>query len=345
MQTQSPASPPLAAVLRKRPAIPSWVMSVALHLMLLVMLAMAFRAAPTGSAEPPARGVEIVLKQPDKEGGSQYADAKSAANAASANNADVNSAVLQSLKQPPDVNLPGALPGATEEQQVSLAGEGLVVGAGNLTSGVGRAGLPGEPLPVPDESGLFVSHERPRVGPPAEIELWGIPAKGHMFVFVVDRSRSMGRGMNYVLEAAKARINTCLSKLGENHQFQIVFYNQRPSVFAGGEAPHATEANKRKAREFIKSMTPAGQTQHDLAMMAALRLKPDVIFLLTDAHPPGLNRLDLNLIRDHANNKIAIHTIEFGFGKPLESDNFLRVLARENNGSYVYVDVEQPLRK
>ena len=128
------------------------------------------------------------------------------------------------------------------------------------------------------------------------------------------------------------------------HQFQIIFYNERPVLFnptgTPGRLAFATEGNKAAGDRFIESVAAEGGTAHEEALKLAIRLQPDVIFFLTDADDPKLTPAQLEKIRRLAAG-IIINAIEFGPGpKPAEA-SFLVGSARQNGGGYAYVDVSQ----
>ena len=75
----------------------------------------------------------------------------------------------------------------------------------------------------------------------------------------------------------------------------------------------------------------------------ALRMRPDVIFFLTDADEPELRTDDFLFIR-RLNQGTSINTIEFGRGPPKPRYNFLQKLAAENGGQHSYVDVTRLAR-
>ena len=74
-------------------------------------------------------------------------------------------------------------------------------------------------------------------------------------------------------------------------------------------------------------------------MLAALRMKPEVIFLLTDGGDPPLDAGQLRTIRETAGSGTTIHCLHFGRGKRGDGGNFLTRLAADNHGSYVYIDM------
>ena len=133
-----------------------------------------------------------------------------------------------------------------------------------------------------------------------------------------------------------------LKALDDVHQFQIIFYNEKPAVFnpsgMRGRLAFATEENKERAARFIRSIVADGNTRHDDALKLAIHTSPDVIFFLTDGDDPKLTRSDLDRIQRMAAG-ITIHAIEFGTGPKTAGKSFLAVLAEENGGKYVYVDI------
>ena len=70
-----------------------------------------------------------------------------------------------------------------------------------------------------------------------------------------------------------------------------------------------------------------------------MRLKPEVIFILTDGGDPVLHPGQLRAIREEAAGRTSIYCIRFGRGPETEPLSFLARLAAENRGSYVYIDV------
>ena len=136
-----------------------------------------------------------------------------------------------------------------------------------------------------------------------------------------------------------------LESLGETHQFQIIFYNEEPTIFplAGqqGRLVFGNRANRERARRFVMRITADGATRHEKALTAALRLWPDVVFFLTDADEPALTSAQLKRVTQLNGGRTAIHTIEFGLGPRISEHNFLVELARLNGGRYAYVDISK----
>jgi hypothetical protein len=185
----------------------------------------------------------------------------------------------------------------------------------------------------------------PPIAPPhpatiAETQLFGVRGRGNRFVYVFDRSSSMEGAP---LAAAKRELLASLAALSSANQFQVIFYNQQPQpmpAFRGGAATMtaADELGKRQAASFAGSIFADGATDHLAALRMALGLRPDVLFLLTDANEPRLSPAELVAIR-RLNRQTTIHAIEFGLGPPQRPLNFLQQLAMENGGQHTYIDV------
>jgi hypothetical protein len=171
--------------------------------------------------------------------------------------------------------------------------------------------------------------------------MFGIEGKGYKFVYVIDRSGSMGGDGNATLKAAKAELLASIGKLERTHSFQIVFYNEKPTTFNpanNGLAVFANDRNKELAERFIDSISAGGGTEHDAALRMALKLKPDVIFWLTDADRPKLDDDEIARFNNMAAGTV-INAIEFGSGPQKDKENFLTKIAEANAGEHKYVDV------
>ncbi len=210
-----------------------------------------------------------------------------------------------------------------------------MIGPQGLSDGAGlaHAGRSGEGPGAGPGRGIGDGRGRTR--------LFGVEGEGTRFVYVFDRSASMEGAP---LAAVKAELAASLDSLEDKHQFQIIFYNERPWVFnpAGdpGKLAFANAQNKERARKFVRSITADGGTRHEEALSAALRLQPDCIFFLTDGDEPRLSDAQLQKVRRAAGG-VSINTIEFGAGPKSGPPSFLVKLAAQNEGKYVYVDISR----
>jgi hypothetical protein len=213
-----------------------------------------------------------------------------------------------------------------------------------LATGFVAFAIAGEPTESPHsvlDEGLGFSIA-PREGGKARTGLFGVMGEGYKFVYVLDRSGSMGGSGENALRAVKTELVESLKNLDSVHQFQIIFYNHRPVVFnptgVPGRLAFATNQNKERAERFLDSISAEGGTNHEDALRMAIRMQPDVIFFLTDADEPRLTPDELAKIR-HMAAGIVINGIEFGDGPKPAEESFIAQLARQNGGGYVYVDI------
>ena len=136
----------------------------------------------------------------------------------------------------------------------------------------------------------------PKEGGKARTSLFGLVGEGYKFVYVFDRSGSMGGSGRNSLKAVKAQLLESLKNLDTVHQFQLIFYNERPVIFNPSGTPNrlafATQQNKQRAARFMETIKADGGTGHEEAIKLAIHMRPDVIFFLTDGDDPRLTRLN-----------------------------------------------------
>lgn len=301
---------------------PAWLLSCLLHAGLLVGLGLMIRAADhRGGDLPPARGGGIVLAQ-DADGKAEYFDRESTA--ASGTGPSSAAEALPHADALP-VDIPGGLPEPAASPSGSESGLTLA-GADGLTQG-GTASGRGAPQ-----------------GDQAHTSVFGAEGVGTKFVYVFDRSASMEGYQGRPLRAAKRELTASLSDLERVHQFQIVFYNDDTTVFnpSHPRPPRmlfGDKPTKRQAGDFLQGIIGTGGTKHVPALKLALGMRPDVVFFLTDAAESQLSQAQLADIRQ-ANNRVGatIHAIEFGAGRQRSHKPLLQQLAKQNGGTYVYVN-------
>jgi hypothetical protein len=175
----------------------------------------------------------------------------------------------------------------------------------------------------------------------AQTGIFGLEASGDRFVYVVDRSASMDEPDGRPLAAGKRELLASIDGLDDARQFHVIFYNDRLTMFAPsghrGRPVFASDDTKREVRRFVDSVTADGGTRHCEAIAAALRLAPDVIFLLTDADARDdltedeLRRLSRSLGRTRC------MVVQFGGDEGRRSPRLAR-LAAESGGAFTVVD-------
>lgn len=177
-------------------------------------------------------------------------------------------------------------------------------------------------------------------GDPTSINVFGSGnLTGRSFVFVLDRSKSMGSSGLGVIHASRSELSEAISKLQPHHQFQIIGYHERTVTMSSRRLLDATKANQERVAGYIGSLAAFGGTEHENGLIAALAFQPDVVVLLTDGGYPELNDGQLHLIQRMAGEKTEIHCVQFGFGPMQKSQNFMTRLAAQNSGSFRYINV------
>jgi hypothetical protein len=175
-------------------------------------------------------------------------------------------------------------------------------------------------------------------------DFFGLRDRAGSFAYVIDCSGSMDLRLSnvpgkIVLDVAKSELLASLDQLPGDVKFGVIFYNQNARVFTdpAGRADlmTATGTNKARVRAQLEQIGPYGGTDHVLAFRSALKMKPEVIFFLTDAD--WMARTDAMDIRREAG-KTRILAVEFGIGPAIRSSAPLRWLAEETGGSYKYID-------
>jgi hypothetical protein len=174
------------------------------------------------------------------------------------------------------------------------------------------------------------------VGPGTEF--FGARERAESFAYVIDCSGSMAsRGS---LDVAKRELLASLNQLPPDARFAIVFYNLHATIFSDPQGRKglmaATVANKARARAQMAAVAPDGGTDHQTALRAALAMRPEVIFFLTDADL--MTTSDVQEIVGQARST-RIQAIEFGRGVPLDTSGPLQRLAQATGGTYRYIDV------
>lgn len=171
--------------------------------------------------------------------------------------------------------------------------------------------------------------------------IFGLEATGSRFVYVFDRSASMGAPGGRPLDRAKQELLASIDNLGNAQQFYVVFYNHRQHLFNAADVRQrlvfATDDNKRAARRFVDAVQADGGTRHFEAIMLALRLRPDAMFLLTDGEvADDLTAEEVDkLARSLAGTKCMV--VQFGGDGADRAPNLAR-LAALSGGTYAVVD-------
>ncbi len=157
----------------------------------------------------------------------------------------------------------------------------------------------------------------------------GVAAKGSRIVFVLDSSGSMH---DTRLAHAKYEVRKSLRSLPVTSSFYIFFFNSVTIRMPGEGLVKAAPAAVASAISWVDSQQCGGGTNPEEAMMEALAMRPDTIFLMTDGvfDDPGV----ADRIRAANTHECRISTIAF---HDPAGEAILRRIAAENGGDFRFV--------
>ena len=312
-------------------------LSFLLHVLLVVILCLSIRSSSIGGKEP-ERPVGIVLTDTSRVDESIYLDETDVQE-------DEQEVAVSVEQSPSSTEAPEiSMPASSSDSSSPIALPGVELDVSRMTQVPGRVHKPrkltqAELDQIAADQASFAA-QQPK-GPPATISVFGSgKMSGQSFVFLLDRSASMGSGGLGVLQASRTELGDAIANLEEYHRFQVVGYHNQAVPIFGHRLLNADEQNKKSVPAFISRLAAFGSTDHLMALLTALAYQPDVVVLMTDGGLPELNAGHLKRIKKAARGA-QIHCIQFGRGPGPKSTNFMRLLAVQNQGSYQYVDVNQ----
>ncbi|QDT57774.1 hypothetical protein SV7mr_02590 [Stieleria bergensis] len=310
---------------------PAMVLSGSFHLIVLILLLWTVAKTTKGTGGAPDRpiGIAVVHRLPDRD---VYQEAQTAQQ-------QQTQQEQQALQQ---ATMAAAAPPAGNHDALDL--DGILAAIEATPAPVGGSGIAGDAAIGSGDLGSSQTEQSLPSTPTGTAELFGVSGSGRRYVYVMDRSDSMNGLSGLPLRSAKRELTRSLNSLTEKQQFQIIFYNDTASPFptsSGITQMIDGQSDELKAAErYIESMKAFGGTKHKTALLMALRMRPDVIFFLTDATMPRLSSSELRDVQMRADSAgTTIHSIEFGSQSSGAANSFLRELAAMNGGQYQYVDV------
>jgi len=222
--------------------------------------------------------------------------------------------------------------------EMSIIGAGANVGSGKgsgvgqgagLGSGTGDGGGPVAAFGVPGGGG--------GIGP--KFMGQGTGGNTRSIVFVCDASGSM---MNKMVPL-KNELKRTIDRLKALQAFSVIFFADEKPQALSQQVTFATPDAKRKAYDFLQNVSTAGQTNPIPALELAFKMKPQLIFLLTDGDFPDNNAV-LSRVRDlNKEHTVKINTIAF-VGESDNDKEFINVLttiAKENGGVFSKVSQDE----
>ncbi|MGE0695753.1 MAG: hypothetical protein AB7O59_16685 [Pirellulales bacterium] len=315
--------------------MPSWLTSLVFHLTLVLLLTLI--VADVGSSGTESISLDFQSSSPGLDDGSgALEDAVAIPSELPESAEDPSEQMVEPIPEPTAESLEIKLAEVPRESTLT----GALPGGDLGDSGDVNTDQPGE-----GDDGIKLG--------PVRTGVFGVSGEGERFVYVFDRSESMNSELTFSSEgtvvfsvtplvAAKAELLKSLNDLGGGHDFGMVFYNHGPWVFTLGNRSRtmfsATRENKRRATQFITSMYGQGKTNHMKPVEIALRMHPDVIFLMTDGEPKDdLTRTELDQLKRLNSGRTKINVVQFCYKEM--TGGALVDLANENGGKHEYFNI------
>jgi hypothetical protein len=243
-------------------------------------------------------------------------------------------------KKSPNVDLSAAGGGAGDDAQVigpgALAGfgRGSGLGGGHGDGAGGGEGNGGGPM------AMFGTPGGGGIGPKGPV--FGNGGNAHEIVFLCDATGSMLNKM----ATLKDELNKAVVGLRPIQSFDIIFYQDvKVEQFQKNLVP-ATPEIKRKAGAYLEGVTSEGVTDPIPALTAALKLKPQLLYFLTDAADfPDTKAVTDTIAQYNKDNKIKINTILFvedktEHEKNIESEGLMKSIAEKSGGRFRWVEMD-----
>lgn len=165
---------------------------------------------------------------------------------------------------------------------------------------------------------------------------FGITARGTRFAYIVDRSGSMGEQQR--MRIANAELARSIQALPDYAHFYLLYFSSnvvQPPMQRSWLAARSQNVNT--VVRWIQSIDPGGGTLPRPAFEQVFELDvlPDVIFFMTDGiiAPTSLTAEEVARM-NRRGKRVVIHTVAFG---DRGSEELLRRIARESGGTYRFV--------
>lgn len=172
---------------------------------------------------------------------------------------------------------------------------------------------------------------------------FGMKADRKSIVFVVDASNSMNHPYPGIARTRFGRVKLelfkTISQMTEEQKFFVIFFAEDALPMPARNLVSATPENQKLAMEWIGGIRTFGNTEPQNAVVMALKLKPDVIYFLTDGN---FDRDTVKSAKRHNPTKIPIHTIGFGDNT---GEVRMKEIAELTGGTYRFIPEEQPTQQ
>lgn len=234
----------------------------------------------------------------------------------------------ESASPMPDMAVSAALPVTVlPESSVAMASLPSVKSAASESTGGAKRGSGSSNGTKGSGGGAEESHTKDK----GSVSFFGKEVQANTVAFVIDASKSMS-GMRF--QRAKLELVNALGKLQPEQRFFVVFYTNEtyPMFFPDNtiELIEASQRNLGRVFNWIEQSQVQGGTQPQVAIAMTLKLKPDVVFFLSDGDIPFETQ---GIVKYH-NAGSAVHTIAFGSDVGAK---IMRQIALRNDGEYRFI--------
>jgi hypothetical protein len=221
---------------------------------------------------------------------------------------------------------------ALMESGSAAAADGItgITGVGSLAEALGGGGGEGSTIfGEPGGGGRFIGFDIGRTGDGGAVT---------RVVFVCDASGSMeGRPKLLLIGELKETLGT----LKPIQFFNVIFFqwDSYAAAYDDGLKPGSPRF-KQQTYDFLDRLSVRGSTNPIPALEAAFRMKPQLIFFLTDGRfdqNAGYEEVLETIRRLNGDKETMINTIQF-INRDETAEGVLRTIAAENGGEYKFID-------
>ncbi len=167
---------------------------------------------------------------------------------------------------------------------------------------------------------------------------FGMKADRSSVVFVVDASSSMNRPYPGFTKSRFGRVKfellKTISQMTPEQQFFVIFFSEDANPMPARNLVPASSGNQQLYMRWVAEAKALGNTNPENALIAALKLKPETIYFLTDGN---FNYKSVKAAKRYNPTKIPIHTI--GFGDNTGEDR-MKEIAADSGGTYRFIPEE-----
>jgi len=193
------------------------------------------------------------------------------------------------------------------------------------------------------DAGTGIATEGEGLGAAATASFFGTKVEGDRIVYVLDNSGGMQRGR---LETLIDELLKSIESLMPKQKFYIIFYSDALYPLFYPDAPQnfvrANDRNKKLLRRWLDTVEFCEGNVVDEAIEAALTIRPDVIYLLTDGNlDQTRDQHRMQFLTVGTGQRVPIHTFGMGTGKTKVSAQKLRQVAEANGGTFKAVEVSE----